>query len=81
MFLGLLQSYGLEPSQSELGFTGDLGCGGLLPRKLLAAGWKSSSLTMVGVMKMSRFNLVVLFDSLRNAYPRRGMSPRSGTLV
>ena len=82
---GLLQSRVLVVSQVESGLksTGDLKPAelGVAFRKSVGLGRKSESWTMVGVMKIMRLSLLRLLVSLRKADPRKGMSPKTGTLV
>src|ERR1035441_3447701 len=77
----LPQSFGLPLSQADQSPSTVSLIGTRVFRKLLFVGWKSSSSTMVGVRKMMRLDFVRVLDSLRNRYPRPGISPSRGTLV
>src|ERR1035437_3159210 len=71
----LPQTFGLPVSQADQSPSMVSLTGTRVFRKLLLVGWKSSSSTMVGVRKMMRLDFVRVLDSLRNRYPRPGMSP------
>src|SRR5260221_4551207 len=81
VFFGLLQSRGLPLSQGLFGSKGSFSLIGRDFMDSVTVGWKSPSLMIVGVMKISRFCLSIVLTSLRKAYPRIGTSPRIGTLV
>src|ERR1700690_3840660 len=78
---GLLQSRCFALSHMLFACKGSFISCGLDWRNAVVVGWKSASLTIVGVMKIRRLSLSSDLFSLRKAYPRSGMSPRTGTLV
>src|SRR5579859_3893500 len=71
---------GSAPSHLSWGFIGDRIVLGFDWRYVEVVGWKSSSLTMVGVRKIMRLSFDIDLDSLWNAQPNPGMSPNNGTL-